>query len=91
MIHEMTTTLPPDEVLQRAKAFFAGRVPATAAFPEKEGTGYVVLRGQGGEELVFAARQASGGTMVRGSTLLFDQQVKRFFTTLPEAPAGQAA
>ena len=51
----------------------------------------MVLRGQGGEELVFAARQAGQGTMVRGSTLLFDQQVKRFFTTLPEAPAGAAA
>ena len=91
MIHEMTTTLAPAEVLERAKAFFAGRVPATAAFTEKEGNGYVVLRGQGGEELVFAARQVGQGTMVRGSTLLFDQQVKRFFTTLPQAPAGAAA
>ena len=91
MVHEMTTTLAPAQVLERAKAFFAGRVPATAAFPDKEGPGYVVLRGQGGEELVFAARSAPGGTMVRGSTLLFDQQVKRFFTTLPQAPAGAAA
>ena len=88
MIHEMTTTLPPAEVLEKAKAFFGRRVPATAAFLEKEGPGHLVMRGQGGEELVFAVRAGERGTLVRGSTLLFDQQVKRFYTTLPEAPAA---
>ena len=88
MIHEMTTTLPPGDVLRQAKDFFGRRVPATAAFPEKEGPGHLVLRGQGGEELVFAVRSGERGTLVRGSTLLFDQQVKRFYTTLPAAPAA---
>ena len=88
MIHEMTTTLPPAEVLEQAKAFFGTRVPATAAFLEKEGPGHLVMRGQGGEELVFAVRAGERGTLVRGSTLLFDQQVKRFYTTLPAAPAA---
>lgn len=83
MTHETMTSAAPADVLGRAKSFFASRVPATAAFPEKEGAGFVVLRGQGGEELVIAARAGERGTMVRGSTLLFDQQVKRFFSTLP--------
>ena len=87
MIHEITTTAAPADVLSRAKTFFATRVPNNAAFPDKEGPGYLVLRGQGGEELVIAARAADGGTMVRGSTMLFDQQVKRFFSTLPGVAA----
>lgn len=87
MTYETTTSLPPDEVLRQAKTFFATRVPATAAFPEKEGPGHVVLRGQGGEEIVFAAMAVPGGSSVRGSSLMFGQQVNRFFTTLPPARA----
>jgi len=66
-------------------------VPATAAFVEKEAPGVVVLRGQGGEEIVIAAVAAPGGSAVRGSSMLFGQQVKRFFTTLPPALAAEAA
>ena len=47
MIHSATVALPPAEVLARAKAFFSERVPQAAAFPEREGPGFVVLRGQG--------------------------------------------
>ena len=72
-------------MLRRATAFFATRVPATAAFAEKAGPGHVVLRGQGGEEIVFAAMAVPGGSAVRGSTMMFGQQVGRFFTTLPPA------
>lgn len=92
MTYETTTSLAGDEVLRRARAFFAGRVPATAAFVDKEGPGYVVLRGQGGEEVVFAAVTVDGGgSSVRGSSLMFGQQVKRFFTTLPPALTAGAA
>ncbi|MFI5207960.1 MAG: hypothetical protein ACHQU8_01465 [Gemmatimonadales bacterium] len=97
MTFETTTSLAPADVVRRAKAFFAGRVPATAAFLEKEAPGVVVLRGQGGEEIVIAALSAPCGSAVRGSSMLFGQQVKRFFTTLPpslaDAPAlaGQGA
>lgn len=87
MTFETTTALAPAEVLQRAKAFFAGRVPATAAFVETEGPAHLALRGQGGEEIIFAAVPAEGGAAVRGSSLLFAQQVKRFFTTLPPVAA----
>ncbi len=92
MIHETTTSLAPEEVLQRAKKFFAERVPATGCFLERESPRHVVLRGQGGEEVVIAVFPAESGkgTAVRGSTLLFDQQVGRFLATLP-ASAAEAA
>jgi hypothetical protein len=87
MTYETITTLDGPEVLARAKRFFAERVPLSAAYPEKEGPGYLVLRGQGGEEIALAVVSAPGGTRVRGSTLFFDQAVDRFLSTLP-APAG---
>lgn len=85
MTHEIVTTLAPEDVLRRAREFFLRRVPATGAFVETESARHIVLRGQGGEELVIAAAPQPGGSAVRGSTLLFDQQVKRFFSTLPPA------
>lgn len=88
MVHETTTSLPGAEVLARAKRFFAERVPNTAAFPEAEGPAHLVLRGQGGEEVAIAVMGTDAGTRVRGSTLMFDQGVSRFFSTLPPAPEG---
>ena len=90
MTYETVTTLGGPEVLARAKRFFAERVPLSAAYPEKEGPGYLVLRGQGGEEIALAVAAGPGGTRVRGSTLLFDQAVDRFLSTLP-APADLPA
>ncbi len=85
-IQETTTTLSPDEVLSAAKQFFARRASIYAAFLDMEGPNFVSLRGQGGEELIIAARAADGGTAVTGSTYLFDQQIARFFATLPPFP-----
>lgn len=90
MVYEVITTLDGAEVLRRAKSFFAERVPMQAAFPEKEGPAFLVLRGQGGEEIALAVVAAPGGTRVRASTLLFDQPVDRFLATLP-APGETAA
>ena len=87
MVFEVLTTAEGAEVLRRAKRFFAERVPMQAAFPEKEGPGYLVLRGQGGEEIAIAVMSAPGGTRVRASTLLFDQPLDRFRSTLPAAEA----
>ena len=83
MVYEVVTTLGGAEVLRRAKTFFAERVPMQAAFPEKEGPAFLVLRGQGGEEIAIAVVAAAGGTRVRASTLLFDQPLDRFLSTLP--------
>ena len=86
MTFEALTALDGPTVLARAKEFFAERVPLNAAFPEKEGPTWLTLRGQGGEEIAFAVRVEAGTTLVRASTLLFDQTVDRFLSTLP-APA----
>lgn len=83
MVFEVVTRLDGAEVLRRAKSFFAERVPMQAAFPEKEGSDFLTLRGQGGEEIALAVRAAPGGTLVRAGTLFFDQQVDRFLSTLP--------
>lgn len=91
MVFEVTTSLMPEVVIQRAKEFFRDRVPATGAFVERESPRHLVLRGQGGEEIVFAAVPMEGGAAVRGSSLLFAQQVKRFYSTLPPADARGAA
>lgn len=88
MVHETVTSIAPREVLDRAERFFAERVPATAAFPERRGDGFMTLRGQGGEEIALAAEERDGMTFVRGSTLMFDQAVARFLTTLPKAVQG---
>lgn len=90
MTYETITSLDGPEVLARAKRFFAERVPLTAAYPEKEGPAFLVLRGQGGEEIALAVMPGPGGTKVRGSTLFFDQAVDRFLSTLP-APADLPA
>jgi len=83
MTHDTVTALAPEEVIRRAREFFLRRVPATGAFVEAESPRHLVLRGQGGEELVIAVVPTPAGSAVRGSTLLFDQQVQRFFSTLP--------
>jgi hypothetical protein len=90
MVHEIVTALEGADVLSRAKRFFGERVPMQAAFPEKEGPTWLTLRGQGGEEIAIAVIPAPGGSRVRASTLLFDQQVERFLSTLPAAAERSA-
>lgn len=92
MTHTATIALPPAEVLARAKAFFAERIPHASAFPEREGPDFVALRGQGGEEIVIRATLGEGHTSrVRASTLFFDQAVGRFLSTLPLASSVEVA
>lgn len=92
MTHTTVVSLPPAEILARLKAFFAERVPHASAFVEKEGPAFVVLRGQGGEEIAFSATAGENGTTrVRASTLFFDQALDRFFATLPLAGAVEVA
>lgn len=83
MILEVETSLPGDQVIERAVQFFAERVPLRAAFPEARSDHHVVFRGQGGEEIALAVRPSERGTLVRGSTLLLDQPLDRFLSTLP--------
>lgn len=87
---ETTTSVPPADVLERAKRFFSANNSIYAAYIEREGPQYVTLRGQGGEELIVhagPAAAAASGTAVTGSSYLFDAQIARFFATLPPASA----
>jgi hypothetical protein len=84
MTHEAVVALPAADIIRRAKAFFAERVPNHAAYPEREGPAFLTLRGQGGEEIALAVLPDPGGSRVRASTLFFDQAVERFLSTLPE-------
>jgi hypothetical protein len=90
-LQETVTTLAPAEVLAAAKTFFARRNPIYAAFLEKEGPTHAAFRGQGGEEIVVGVTSAANGTRVTASTYMFDQQVARFFATLPPAPEAAAS
>ena len=90
MVHETLTTLDPPTVLARARAFFAERVPHQAAYPEKQGATWMTLRGQGGEEIALSTMAEGNFTRVRASTLLFDQPLARFLSTLPSAEAPAA-
>jgi hypothetical protein len=90
-LQETVTTLPAADVLQAAKTFFARRNPIYAAFLEKEGPTHAAFRGQGGEEITVGTMAVPGGTRVTASTYMFDQQVARFFATLPPAPPESAS
>lgn len=85
MVYHVVSTLAPQEIFARAKEFFAERVPNQAAFPEKEGPAFLVLRGQGGAEVAFATVSEAANTRLRASTLFFDHALSRFLTTLPVA------
>ena len=87
-LQEITTDVSGDEVLARAKSFFANRPSLYAAFLDKEGPGFCSFRGQGGEEIIIAVSSVEGGTRVTGSSYLFDMQISRFFSTL--TPVAQS-
>ncbi|HUO51391.1 MAG TPA: hypothetical protein VMT93_02650 [Gemmatimonadaceae bacterium] len=89
MIQEIRTSMAPAAVLAAAKEFFPRQGGIYAAYPEKEGPGYVTFRGQGGEEIVIGAVADGNATAVRGSTYLFDQQVGRFLTSLEPLPLAE--
>jgi hypothetical protein len=90
-LQERLTSLPVSDVLDAATRFFARQSGVYSAFIEKQGPTHVVLRGQGGEEIVIAARVTDDGVMVTGSTYLFDQQVARFLQSLAPAERPAAA
>ncbi len=87
-LQETTTSLSPEEAMAAAKRFFTRNLSLYAAFLEKEGPTWATFRGQGGEEIAVAASAGEGGTRVSASTNLFDQQVARFFASLPPVPAA---
>lgn len=92
-LQEARTSLSVTDVIAAAKSFFARRNSIYAAYAEKEGPSFVSLRGQGGEEVLIAAAPGDDGkgTRVTGSSYLFDQQIARFFATLPVVASAEVA
>jgi hypothetical protein len=86
-LQEVRTTIAPAEVLTRAKTFFTRHNSLYATFLDTEGANHVTFRGQGTEEIVVAAIVRDGATLVTASAYMFDMQISRFFTTLPEYEA----
>jgi hypothetical protein len=84
-LQQHRTGLSADEVLAAARDFFSRRSGIYAAFLEREGPNWMSLRGQGGEEIVIAATQETGGTAVSASSYMFDAQVAQFLASLPPA------
>lgn len=82
-VQEISTSLPPAQVLAAAKDFFSRQNGIYAAFVEQEGPSHITLRGQGGEEIVIGTFPEGEGTRVTASSYLFDQQIARFLSTLP--------
>lgn len=90
-LQDVRTTLTPDAVIAAATDFFARRNSIYTAFLEKQGPGWATYRGQGGEEIAIGAQLTHDGvTRVTGSSYMFDQQVARFLSQLPVAPAEVA-
>ena len=87
-LQQHRTALAAADVLASARDFFARRSGIYAAFLEKEGPNWMSLRGQGGEEIVIAANEETGGTAVSASSYMFDAQVAQFLASLPPAAAG---
>ena len=90
-MQEFRTTLAPADVLARAKRFFTTHNSLYATFLEQESASHVTFRGQGTEEIVVAAIERDGATLVTASAYMFDMQISRFFTTLPEVESGVLA
>lgn len=90
-MQEATTSLDAAAVLAAAGDFFSRQSGVYAAFVERESPTHVVMRGQGGEEIVVAVRAQDGATAVTASTYLFDAQVALFLSSLPPAAAQGAA
>ena len=88
-LQEYSTSLAPAAALDAAKAFFSRRNSIYSAFLEQETDRHITMRGQGGEEIVIGVAGGPSGTRVTGSSYLFDQQIARFFATLP--PAAETA
>jgi hypothetical protein len=89
-LQDCLTSASVADVLALATRFFTSHSGIYSAFLETQGPTHVAMRGQGGEELVIAARETPAGTAVSGSSYLFDQQIAAFLGSLPPAPVQTA-
>ena len=80
-IHETRTQLTPDQVIDRARAFFTLSSSSYAAFQEQVGDGYLKLFMEVGE-IVIGTVPRDGYTLVRGSASRGEHILTKFLVTL---------
>ena len=80
-IHEIRTQHTPEEVIERARRFFALAGSPYAAFSEEGGDRYLKLFMEVGE-IVIGCIPEGGVTLVRGSASRGEHVLTKFLTTL---------
>lgn len=81
LIQEVLTDLQPEEVVRRAKEFFATRFSPYGAFEEDSSDSHVAFRLDAGE-LVIGTGEQDGRTLVRGSTSRLHHELSQFLAML---------
>lgn len=81
LIQEVTTDLPPGEVLSRAKEFFTLRFSPYGGFLSDESEQHVRFTNEVAE-LVIGAAEKDGRTEVRGSTSRMHNELSQFLASL---------
>jgi hypothetical protein len=81
LLQEVLTELPADEVIQRARDFFATRFNPYAGFAEDAGDTWIKFTTEAGD-LTIGTGQQRGRTLVRGSTSRMNHELSQFLSTL---------
>lgn len=81
LIQQVSTTVPPHEVIRRARDFFTTRFSPYAGFVDQEGETFIRFRFEAGS-LSIGAGTRDSETWVRGSSTRLHHEVSQFFTTL---------
>jgi hypothetical protein len=81
LILETVTELPSEEVVARAKEFFAGRLSPYTGFVLDSGSSHVRFHTEAGV-LTIGMGQRDGRTVVRGSTSRLHHGLSQFLVTL---------
>ena len=80
-IHETLTPLTPEQVIDRARGFFAHAGSSYASFEETAGSGYIKLFLEVGE-IVIGTIPTAEGTRVRGSASRGEHLLTGFLAAL---------
>ncbi len=81
LIQEVLTDLPADEVVRRAREFFATRFSPYAGFTEEAGESHVRFSTEAGDLTIGVGRKGEQN-LVRGSTSRMHHELSQFLTTL---------
>ncbi|HEX5521007.1 MAG TPA: hypothetical protein VFX29_04890 [Longimicrobiaceae bacterium] len=81
LIQEVLTDLAPEEIIPRAKVFFATRFSPYPGFVDSESATHLHMRTENGT-IAIGAGQSERGTWVRASSTRQHHEVSQFLTTI---------